>query len=181
MRSRTANWFETKIRYEKTMDDGKQKAVTELYVVDALSFTEAEAEIIQEMSAYITGDFKVTGISQAPYSEIFFSDTDTDDRFFKTKLQFITIDEKTEKEKRSNVNYLVQVVFHLHLFGSFLPPCTYLERRQFPDLTASRSFFVLVSCPPLRRSIRISLLRDEEPVSCPRPIPCGCQPAPAPP
>ncbi len=108
MRSRTANWFETKIRYEKTMDDGKQKAVTELYVVDALSFTEAEAEIIQEMSAYITGDFKVTGIAQAPYSEIFFSDADTDDRFFKTKLQFITIDEKTEKEKRSNVNYLVQ-------------------------------------------------------------------------
>ena len=108
MRSRTANWFETKIRYEKTMDDGKQKAVTELYVVDALSVTEAEAEIIQEMSAYITGDFKVTGISQAPYSEIFFSDADTDDKFFKTKLQFITIDEKTEKEKRSNVNYLVQ-------------------------------------------------------------------------
>ena len=108
MRSRTANWFETKIRYEKTMDDGKQKAVTELYVVDALSFTEAEAEIIQEMSAYITGDFKVTGISQAPYSEIFFSDADTDDRFYKTKLQFITIDEKTEKEKLTNVLYLVQ-------------------------------------------------------------------------
>lgn len=108
MRSRTANWFETKIRYEKTMDDGKQKAVTELYVVDALSFTEAEAQIIEEMAVYITGDFKVTGISQAAYSEIFFSDADTDDRFFKAKLQFITIDEKTEKEKRTNVNYLVQ-------------------------------------------------------------------------
>lgn len=108
MRSRTANWYETKIRYEKALDDGKQKMVTEQYVVDALSFTEAEAEIIEEMSAYITGEFKVTGISQAPYGEIFFSDVDTDDRFFKVKLQFITIDEKTEKEKRSNVNYLVQ-------------------------------------------------------------------------
>lgn len=108
MRSRTANWFETKIRYEKMMDDGKQKMVTELYVVDALSFTEAEASIIDEMSSYISGDFKVTGIAQAGYGEIFFSDVDTDDRFFKTKLQFITIDEKTEKEKRSNVNYLVQ-------------------------------------------------------------------------
>lgn len=108
MRSRTANWFETKIRYEKTLDDGKQKMVTEQYVVDALSFTEAEAEIIEEMSAYISGEFKVTGISQTPYGEIFFSDVDTDDRFFKVKLQFITIDEKTDKEKRSNVNYLVQ-------------------------------------------------------------------------
>lgn len=108
MRSRTANWFETKIRYEKMMDDGKQKMVTEQYVVDALSFTEAEASIIEEMSSYISGEFKVTGISQSSYGEIFFSDIDTDDRFFKVKLQFITIDEKTEKEKRSNVIYLVQ-------------------------------------------------------------------------
>lgn len=108
MRSRTANWFETKIRYEKMMDDGKQKMVTELYVVDALSFTEAEASIIEEMSSYISGEFKVTGISQSTYGEIFFRDIDTDDRFFKVKLQFITIDEKTEKEKRSNVIYLVQ-------------------------------------------------------------------------
>ena len=90
------------------MDDGKQKMRTELYVVDALSFTEAEASIIEEMSSYISGEFKVTGISQSTYGEIFFSDIDTDDRFFKVKLQFITIDEKTEKEKRSNVIYLVQ-------------------------------------------------------------------------
>ena len=108
MRSRTANWFETKIRYEKMTDDGKQKMVTELYVVDALSFTEAENSIIEEMSSYIMGEFKVTGISQAAYGEIFFSDVETDDRFFKTKLQFITLDEKTQKEKRSDVNYLVQ-------------------------------------------------------------------------
>ena len=74
MRSRTANWFETKIRYEKMMDDGKQKMVTEQYVVDALSFTEAEASIIEEMSSYISGEFKVTGISQSSYGEIFFSD-----------------------------------------------------------------------------------------------------------
>ena len=53
MRSRTATWFETKIRYEKTIDDGSQKKVSESYVVDALSFTEAENTIIEEMSAYI--------------------------------------------------------------------------------------------------------------------------------
>lgn len=108
MRSRTSDWFETKIRYEKTMDDGLQKKVTEQYVVDALSFTEAEKSIIGEMSAYISGDFKITDIKPAAYHEIFFSDRDSDDKWYKAKLQFITIDEKTEKEKKSNVNYLVQ-------------------------------------------------------------------------
>ena len=108
MRSRTATWFETKIRYEKTIDDGSQKKVSESYVVDALSFTEAENTIIEEMSAYISGDFKVTDLKQASYGEIFFSDADNDDKWYKCKLQFITIDEKTEKEKRSNVTYLVQ-------------------------------------------------------------------------
>ena len=107
MRSRTAEWFECKIRYEKTMDDGMQKKVTELYTVDALSFTEAEQRIMEEMSSYISGEFEVADIKKAAYKEIFFCDSDEADRWYKTKLQFITIDEKTDKEKRSNVNYLV--------------------------------------------------------------------------
>ena len=108
MRSRTANWFECKVRYEKTMEDGLQKKVTEGYVVDALSFSEAEERIIEEMSSYISGEFNVTDIKKATYGEIFFSDQELADKWYKAKLQFITIDEKTEKEKRSNVNYLVQ-------------------------------------------------------------------------
>ncbi|WP_315349690.1 DUF4494 domain-containing protein [Hoylesella saccharolytica] len=108
MRSRTSDWFETKIRYEKTLEDGMQKPITEQYVVDALSFTEAENSIIDEMSAYITGEFKITGIKPAPFHEVFFSDNANDDKWYKTRLQFITIDEKSEKEKRSNINYLVQ-------------------------------------------------------------------------
>jgi len=108
MRSRTTEWFETKIRYEKTIEDGTQKQVTEQYVVDALSFTEAENSITEEMSAYISGEFKITDIKHASYHEVFFSDLDNDDRWFKAKLQFITIDEKTEKEKRQNVYYLIQ-------------------------------------------------------------------------
>lgn len=108
MRSRTDNWFECKIRYEKTMDDGLQKKVTEAYVVDALSFTEAEKCILEEVSSYISGVFEVSDIKRAAYKEIFFSDAAADDRWYKAKLQFITTDEKTEKEKRSNVNFLVQ-------------------------------------------------------------------------
>lgn len=108
MRSRTGTWFTTKVRYQKTMEDGSEKVVSETYVVDALSFTEAESAIIDEMSVYVSGEFKVSGITKSNFGEIFFSDVDDDDKWFKAKLQFITIDEKTEKEKRSNVLYLVQ-------------------------------------------------------------------------
>ena len=107
MKSRTAQWFECKIRYEKTMEDGLQKKVTENYVIDALSFTEAEQRIMEEMSAYISGEFDIADIKKASYKEIFFCDDDLADRWYKAKLQFITIDEKTEKEKRANVYYLV--------------------------------------------------------------------------
>ena len=107
MRSRTAIWFECKIAYEKVMEDGLQKKVSESYVVDALSFTEAEKRIMEEMSSYISGEFTIKDIKIAPYKEIFFSDEEMADRWYKTKLQFITIDEKTAKEKRSAVNYLV--------------------------------------------------------------------------
>ena len=108
MRSRTANWFECKIRYEKTMEDGLQKKVTEAYVVDALSFSEAEETIIEEMSSYISGEFNVTDIKKASYGEIFFSDQESADKWYRAKLQFITLDENSGKEKRSTVNYLVQ-------------------------------------------------------------------------
>ncbi len=108
MRSRTAIWFLCKIRYEKVMEDGLQKRVTELYVVDALSFSEAEARIMEEMATYISGEFEVYEIDRAVYKEIFFSDNDMADKWYKAKLKFITIDEKTEKEKKTTVYYLVQ-------------------------------------------------------------------------
>ena len=108
MRSRTAIWFECKISYEKVMEDGLQKKVKESYVVDALSFTEAESRIMEEMSSYISGEFTIENINKATYKEVFFSDDELADRWYRAKLQFITIDEKSEKEKRSNVYYLVQ-------------------------------------------------------------------------
>ena len=108
MRSRTANWFETTVRYERQTEDAGQKKVNEIYVVDALTFGEAEETITKEMEPFVTGEFEVKNISPASYGEIFFSDSDTDDRWYKAKLQFITLDEKSGKEKRSNVNYLVQ-------------------------------------------------------------------------
>lgn len=108
MRNRTSIWFETRIRYDKTMEDGRNKKVTEQYVVEALSFSEAEKRIVEEMSHYVSGEFGVKVIKLAAYSETFFSDIDTDDKWFKAKLAFITLDEKTDKEKRTPVTYLVQ-------------------------------------------------------------------------
>lgn len=108
LRSRTGTWFECKVAYEKTMENGADKMVNESYVVDALSFTEAEARIIEEMGAYVSGELRIADISKARYGEIFFSDVDEDDLWFKARLVFIRIDEKSEKEKRSYVTYLVQ-------------------------------------------------------------------------
>lgn len=108
LRSRTSTWFECKVRYEKTQEDGNDKLVNELYVVDALSFTEAEASIIDNMAVYVSGELKISNINPANYNEIFFSDIDDDDLWFKARLAFITIDDKKDKEKRTYVNYLIQ-------------------------------------------------------------------------
>ena len=108
MRIRTGTWFKTKVKYQKTMEDGSEKIVSEAYVVDALSFTEAESAIIDEMSVYVSGELRVSGIAKSNFDEIFFSDKEDDDSFYICKLQFITIDDKSNKEKRSNVTYLVQ-------------------------------------------------------------------------
>lgn len=107
LRSRTSTWFECKVRYEKIQEDGNDKLVNELYVVDALSFTEAEASIIDNMAVYVSGELKIANINPANYNEIFFSDIDDDDLWFKARLAFITIDDKN-KEKRTYVNYLIQ-------------------------------------------------------------------------
>lgn len=71
MRSRTSTWFETRVRYDKTMEDGQMKKVIEQYVVDAFSFSEAEEFITEEMSHYVSGEFDVKAIAPATYGEIF--------------------------------------------------------------------------------------------------------------
>ena len=107
MRSRTAIWFECKVRYEKSGEDGTPRKVTETYVVDALSFSEAESRIMGEMSRWVSGELEIADLKIAQYKEIFFADSDMSDKWYKAKLAFITIDEKTDKEKKTSVYYLV--------------------------------------------------------------------------
>lgn len=100
------NWFECKVTYEKTLENGMQKKVTEPYLVDALSFTEAEARIIEELKPYISGEFTIADIKRAKYNELFFNENG--DRYFKAKVLFITLDEKSGTEKKTAAQMLAQ-------------------------------------------------------------------------
>jgi len=108
MKSKSSTWFETKVRYDKTQENGMEKKVTETYVVEAFGWGRAEKKIANEMSVYVSGDFDIKAISRPRYSEIFFSEYEKDDKWYKAKLEFISVNERTEKEKRSAVHYLVQ-------------------------------------------------------------------------
>ena len=101
-------WFEVKIRYEKVMENGMNKKVTEPYLFDSLSFTESEGRCIEEMTPFISGEFTVSDIKRANYSEVFFSDEESADRWFKCKLAFIILDEKSGAEKKTFTQVLVQ-------------------------------------------------------------------------
>lgn len=99
------NWFECKVRYDKMMENGIVKKVTESFLVDALSFTEAEARIIEEQTPFISGEFSVSAVKRTKISEIFRDDRA--DKWYLAKVAFITIDEKTAAEKRSVSQILV--------------------------------------------------------------------------
>lgn len=114
-----ANWIETKVRYEKTLENGMQKMVNEPYLVDALSFSEAEARITEEITPYMQGDFSVSAVKRTNISEIFFTEDSSADKFYKVKASFISINEKTLAEKRSNVNYIVQAADLIDALNNF--------------------------------------------------------------
>ena len=102
------DWFECKVRYDKTTETGLQKKVTEPYMVEALSFTEAERRFIEEISPFMSGEYTVTDIRRAKIAEVMESNDGNADRWFKAKIAFITLDEKTGAEKRARQLVLVQ-------------------------------------------------------------------------
>ncbi|MFC4665981.1 DUF4494 domain-containing protein [Falsiporphyromonas endometrii] len=102
------NWFECKVSYEKTTETGVPKKVSESYLVDALSFTEAEARITKEITPFVSiGEFTISNIKRAKIAEIFESTDEMDDRYYKAKVLFITLDEKSGTEKKSPANMIV--------------------------------------------------------------------------
>ena len=100
------NWFECKVKYDKMQENGIQKTVTEPYLFDALSFTEAEKRVVEEIQPFISGEFTVSDIKRRRFADTFFNETG--DRYYKARLFFLTLDEKSGTEKKTNVNMLVQ-------------------------------------------------------------------------
>lgn len=101
-----AQWIEVKVRYEKMTESGKTVKVTDPYLVDAISCTEAEARVVEEVTAFISGEYNVLAVNKTKISEIFWDESG--DRFYKVKVNFITLDEKAAVEKRSASYILVQ-------------------------------------------------------------------------
>jgi len=102
----SAIWYECKVKYRKTDETGNQKVTTEPHLVDAMSYTEAERRINEEMAAYISEEFKITNIKFANYAEI--HPFENADRWFKSKVSLLAYDEESGKERKTNMYILLQ-------------------------------------------------------------------------
>lgn len=108
MRTKTSKWFEAKLRYDKVHDNGSEKKVTESFIIEALSFGEAEKIALESLGSSVSGEIQVININPMKFNEVIFNEEESCDRYYKAKLQFITIDEKTGNEKPKYFYYLVQ-------------------------------------------------------------------------
>ena len=112
-----SNWFECKVRFDKMQENGTVKRVNEPYLVDALSFTEAEARIIEELTPFISGEFSVSAVKRTKITEIFWDETG--DRWYMVKVAYLIIDEKGN-EKKSSTFILVQASDFRGAFENFV-------------------------------------------------------------
>lgn len=100
------NWFQTNVRYEKTLENGTKAKVTEAYLVNAMSFAEAEARTVEEMAPFIVGEFEVSAAKKMNIDELFFDANG--DKWYIAKVMFVTLDEKSGAEKRTASRMLIQ-------------------------------------------------------------------------
>ena len=113
-----AQWIEVRARYDKMMENGSVKKVTEPYLADALSCTEAEARVTEELTPFISGEFRISSVVTTKIAEIFWDATG--DKFYKVKVNFITIDEKTATEKKNASYILVQASSFKEAYDNFI-------------------------------------------------------------
>ena len=103
----TANWFEAKVKYIKINEDGREKKVNEAYLLDAMSYTEAESRITHEMESVIKGDYYISSLKKSNITELVSSEDENDDRWYKAKVNIIDADEVSGKGKSTAQYYLV--------------------------------------------------------------------------
>ena len=108
MKQISGTWFECKVRYEQTQEDGLEKMVTETYVYKAADFGEAYDKATKDMSTFISGDFGITAMKIAQYGEVVMQDDRTEEKYYRVKVILIALNEKTNKEKKIPVYHLVQ-------------------------------------------------------------------------
>ncbi|MBD5210991.1 MAG: DUF4494 domain-containing protein [Bacteroidales bacterium] len=113
-----ATWIEVRARYDKMMENGVVKKIVEPYLVDALSCTEAEARVTEELTPFISGDFRISSVVTTKITEIFWDESG--DKFYKVKVNFITLDEKTATEKRNATYILVQASSFKEAYDNFV-------------------------------------------------------------
>lgn len=116
----TTRYFISTVRYEKVMENGMVKTVNEQYLLDALSFTEAEARTIEELTPFISGEFSIPQIVKPRIAELFLSNDVAADRYYKVKVAFVTLDEKSGTEKKTATHMLVQAKDFNDAYHSFL-------------------------------------------------------------
>ena len=107
MKQISGTWFEVKVRYEQTQEDGTEKMVTETYVYKAADFGEAYDKAIKNMSTFISGEFGIKAMKIAQYGEVVMQDDITEEKFYRVKVNLIILDEDTQKEKKIACYYLV--------------------------------------------------------------------------
>ena len=107
MKQTSGTWFECKVRYEQTQEDGMNKMVTETCVYKAADFGEAYDKAIKNMSTFISGEFGITAMKIAQYGEVVMQDERTEEKYYRVKFNLIILDEKTQKEKKTACYYLV--------------------------------------------------------------------------
>lgn len=108
MKTKKATWYETTIKYEKTGENGEMCKISEVYAIDAVSFTDAEKEMTKEAGNFLTScNFEISAIKIANYDEVVMSDDDNDDKYYLATLDF-TEESDSGKEKHTRINYLIQ-------------------------------------------------------------------------
>lgn len=108
MKTKKATWYETTIKYEKTGENGEMCKISEVYAIDAVSFTDAEKEMTKEANNFLTSaNFEISAIKIANYDEVVMSDDDNDDKYYLATLDF-TEESDSGKEKHTRINYLIQ-------------------------------------------------------------------------
>ena len=102
-------WFLAKVKYQKEdQETGLLKSVTEPYLFDAMSYTEAETRVYEELADSIRGELSVPRITKTKYIDVI--RYDDSDIWHRCKVTYFVADGDSGKERK--VTNLLLVTAH---------------------------------------------------------------------